>query len=431
MKKGFAALVATAVLLVGALTHATPLPAQTIEVPFEPSRWTIDAPRAEFVEHLGRRSLRLGGGSALLKDVRFQDGTIEVDVSGPPSGFAFLVFRATTPKDHEDVYLRMGLSGTADALQYMPMYGGEGSWQLYHGPGYNASVAFNPATWTHLRVDVEGRRATVFVGETITPSLVVAELKGGDGPGAIGVLDGSTLGIPAGVLFSNFRYTPRSPVATSLATSAPSRRPGVIRDWTLSPAVSIERSPTDSLPSASLPAVARTDRRGWLPVVAEPDGLLNIAKYRAMAGRLSLVVARTVIHADRNELRRLVFGYSDDVTIFLNGRPLFAARNGLSARYSTDFGLMTPDDAVYLPLRPGENELLFAVAEAFGGWGSRLGSTNRLLPCVRNECGERVGRAQRARPRLRQKRDDTASRYPAHHFVLGTRDTARLDSDCV
>jgi hypothetical protein len=30
---------------------------------------------------------------------------------------------------------------------------------------------------------------------------------------------------------------------------------------------------------------------------------------------------------------------------------------------------MTPDDAVFLPLRPGENELLFAVAETFGGWG--------------------------------------------------------------
>jgi hypothetical protein len=59
MKKDFAALVATAALLVGALTHAAPLPAQAIEVPFEPARWTIDAPRAEFVEHLGRRSLRL------------------------------------------------------------------------------------------------------------------------------------------------------------------------------------------------------------------------------------------------------------------------------------------------------------------------------------------------------------------------------------
>jgi hypothetical protein len=369
MKRAFEAFGRTAILLTAALLHAAPLSAQATEVPFEPSRWTIDAPHAEFVEHLGRRSIRLGDGSAFLKDVKFQDGTIEVDVSGRPSGFAFLAFRATTPKDHEDVYLRMGMSGTPDALQYMPMYGGEGSWQLYHGPGYTASVVFDPAAWTHLRVEVEGRRATVFVGEATAPAMVVAELKGGDGPGAIGVLDGSTRDGPAGIVFSNFRYTLRPPVATTRATAAPDTRPGVIRDWTLSPTVSVERSPTDSLPSATLPAVARTDRRGWLPVRAEPNGLLNISRYRAMAGPLSLVVARTVIHADRDEVRRLVFGYSDDVTIFLNGRPLFAARNGLSARYSTDLGLMTPDDAVYLPLRPGENELLFAVAEAFGGWG--------------------------------------------------------------
>ena len=369
MKQHFEARVAGAALLLGALTHAAPLLAQTTEVPFDSSRWTIDGPRAELVEHLGRHGVRLGDGSALLKDVQFQDGTIEVDVSGPPSGFAFLVFRATTPKDHEDVYLRMAMSGTSDALQYMPMYGGEGAWQLYHGPGYTASVVFDPAAWTHLRVDVAGRRATVFVGEATTPAMVVEELQGGNGPGAIGVIGGSTSKTQPGVVFSNFRYTSRPPAPTPTATAAVSARPGVIRDWMLSPSVSVERSPTDSLPSASLPAVARTDRRDWLSVQAEPTGLLNISRYRAMAGPLSLVVARTVIHADRNEVRRLVFGYSDDVTIFLNGRPLFAARNGLSARYSTDLGLMTPDDAVFLPLRPGDNELLFAVAESFGGWG--------------------------------------------------------------
>jgi hypothetical protein len=369
MKQHFEARVAGAALLLGALTHAAPLLAQTTEVPFDSSRWTIDGPRAELVEHLGRHGVRLGDGSALLKDVQFQDGTIEVDVSGPSSGFAFLVFRATTPKDHEDVYLRMAMSGTPDALQYMPMYGGEGAWQLYHGPGYTASVVFDPAAWTHLRVDVAGRRATVFVGEATTPAMVVEELQGGNGPGAIGVIGGSTSKTQPGVVFSNFRYTSRPPAPTPTATAAVSARPGVLRDWMLSPAVSIVRSPTDSLPSASLPAVARTDRRDWLSVQAEPTGLLNISRYRAMAGPLSLVVARTVIHADRNEVRRLVFGYSDDVTIFLNGRPLFAARNGLSARYSTDLGLMTPDDAVFLPLRPGDNELLFAVAESFGGWG--------------------------------------------------------------
>jgi hypothetical protein len=37
---------------------------------------------------------------------------------------------------------------------------------------------------------------------------------------------------------------------------------------------------------------------------------------------------------------------------------------------------MTSDDAVYLPLRAGDNELLLAVAEVFGGWGL----TARLEP---------------------------------------------------
>ena len=88
-----------------------------------------------------------------------------------------------------------------------------------------------------------------------------------------------------------------------------------------------------------------------------------------MAGPRTLVVARTVIHADRAEIRRLNFGYSDDLTIFLNGRPLYTGRNGYQARYPSNLGLMTSDDAVYLPLRAGDNELLLAVAEVFGGWG--------------------------------------------------------------
>jgi len=364
MRRAFEALVTTTSLLVGLPSRPALLSAQAIEVPFEPSRWTIDAPRAEFVEHLGRHSLRIAGGSAMLKGEQFQDGTVEVDVSAPAGGFAFLFFRAPTAKDREDVYLRMASSGTPDALQYQPTFGGMGSWQLYHGPGYTATVVFDARAWTHLRVEVEGRRARVYVGESTTPALDVPELKGNRGPGAIGVLEGTSGGSPAGVLFSNFRYTARPPVSTTDDAETPSTRAGVIRDWMLSAAVPTERSPIDSMPK-----VASTERREWLPVRAEPNGILNIARYRAKAGPLSLVVARTVIRSDRDQVRRLVFGYSDDVTIFLNGRPLYAGRNGFRARYPSAAGLMTPDDAVYLTLRGGENELLFVVAEAFGGWG--------------------------------------------------------------
>ena len=364
MKSAIASLLSAAVLFVGTLSHPELLPAQTIDVPFGSARWTLDAPHAAFVEHLGRPSLRLGGGSALLKNVQFQDGTIEVDVSGTTKGFAFLVFRAASANDGEDVYLRMGLSGTADAVQYMPMYGGLGAWKLYHGPGYTASAEFDAHAWTHLRVDVEGRRATVFVGDATVPTLVVPELKGARSIGAIGVFEGTPGGSSDSVLFSNFRYTPRAPVVAPVA-AAPSTSAGVIRHWSLSAAVPIDKSATID----SLPTVVRSDRTGWLSVEAEPNGLLNFARYRAMSGKRTLVVARTVIRADRAEVRRLSFGYSDDVTIFLNGRPLYTGRNGYQARHPSYLGLMTSDDAVYLPLRAGDNELLLAVAEVFGGWG--------------------------------------------------------------
>ena len=373
MKNALASLASAALLLVGTLAPSHALRAQAIDVPFDSAHWTLDAPHVAFVEHLGRPSVRLGGGSALLRNVQFQDGTIEVDVSGRTSGFAFLVFRASSPNDGEDVYLRMGLSGTADAVQYMPMYGGLGSWKLYHGPGYTASATFDPHAWTHLRVDVEGRRATVFVGDANVPTLIVPELKGPRTIGAIGVFEGTPGGASDSVLFSNFRYTPRAPVLTPVA-AVPSTSPGVIRSWSLSPAVPIDRAAKID----SLPSVARGDHATWSSVEAEPNGVLNIARHRAMAGPRTLVVARTVIHADRAELRRLSFGYSDDVTLFLNGRPLFSGRNGYGARYPSNLGLMTSDDAVYLPLRAGDNELLLAVAEVFGGWGI----TARLEPAA-------------------------------------------------
>ena len=364
MKRFPASLASTALLLLGALARPHAVSAQAIDVPFDSAHWTLDAPHVAFVEHLGRPSVRLGGGSALLRNVQFEDGTIEVDVSGKPSGFAFLVFRAAAANDGEDVYLRMGLSGTPDAVQYMPMYGGLGSWKLYHGPGYTASAVFDATAWTHLRVDVAGRRATVFVGDATVPTVVVSELEGPRTVGTIGVFEGTPGGSSDSVLFSNFRYTPRAPVATATAP-APSTSAGVIRHWSLSATVPVDRAARID----SLPAVARTDRTRWQTVDAEPSGVLNIARYRTMTGPRTLVVARTVIRADRAELRRLNFGYSDDVTLFLNGRPLYGGRNGYQARYPSSLGLMTADDAVYLPLRAGDNELLLAVAEVFGGWG--------------------------------------------------------------
>ena len=65
--------------------------------------------------------------------------------------------------------------------------------------------------------------------------------------------------------------------------------------------------------------------------------------------------------------------YQGRQRLFLNGRILFRGR---SAQYFRDpgfLGIINPEnDAVYLPLKKGRNELLLALSELGGGWGVRL-----------------------------------------------------------
>ena len=63
-------------------------------------------------------------------------------------------------------------------------------------------------------------------------------------------------------------------------------------------------------------------------------------------------------------------GFSDDVVVFLNGKQIYAGNNELGFRQSNFLGLLDTDsDVVYLSLDKGDNELVLAVTEFFGGWG--------------------------------------------------------------
>jgi len=89
-----------------------------------------------------------------------------------------------------------------------------------------------------------------------------------------------------------------------------------------------------------------------------------------MTGKVAgskIVYARTIITAQRAELRRMLYGYSDGIVIYLNGHPLVFAMN---PQFFRGEGIMErTGDAVYLPLKKGRNELVVAVPEIGGGWG--------------------------------------------------------------
>lgn len=129
----------------------------------------------------------------------------------------------------------------------------------------------------------------------------------------------------------------------------------------------------------------------WQEVEAEAPGFVAINRYRdsphprvTFQGDFSkrlepqpgvqVVYARTTINANRAETRRLLLGYSDDVSVFLNGTLLYRGRSAQGFRDPGFLGIVNPEnDVIYLPLRPGRNELMLAVSELVGGWDSSLG----------------------------------------------------------
>lgn len=336
---------------------AVPANAEAQTIPFTPDRW--DLQDAEVKEFLGRPALT---GTAWLKDVVFQDGVIEVDLATDRQrSYPAVIFRRQAEGEYEQVYLRPHRAGLyPDAIQYAPVFNGVAGWQLYSGPAFTAGVSLPENRWVHVRIEVGGTQARVFVGDAPQPVLVIDDLTHGRSKGTLG-LQGPRNG---SVHFANFAYTTARDLRFEPpAPTEPSA--GLITEWALSPTVrAFDLGPErylDGQPPAAIP---------WLPVKSEPWGLVDIARYRKpVAQGTSKVWARTIVQARQKESRPFSFGYSDDVSIYLNGRILYRGQSGFQRRDPSFLGIIGWNDTVYLPLEEGENELVLMVSEKFGGWG--------------------------------------------------------------
>lgn len=379
----------TLFLLVGSLCTAS-VRAQSIDVPLTPdhlihSQVNFKIPElqppvhnAETVEFLGRSAFHLARGLVYTPGLEFSNGAIDVDMAADDDGrFVGLAFRVESEDEYEAIFFRPRNSGTTQAIQYTPGIKGANLWQIYTGPSYTASAEIPRNQWIHVRVVVTGLVAKLFLNNSSEPTLVVPDLKRGNSKGSLGFW-----GHMGGGYFSNLRYTPDN--ASYPSEAKQSFATGTLADWSLSEIFDVAERNPETYPNAA--------RLKWEKVAAENPGMVVINRYRRSPNidsperedRLRgpgagarFVYARTVIHAQRDELRKLKLGYSDEVVVFLNGKPLYGANNSLGFRQPNFLGLLDPEgDILYLPLHRGENELLLAVTEYFGGWGFSC----RLIP---------------------------------------------------
>ena len=364
-------------LLQGLLLLTTPLLGQqTLAIPPDSPRWELEQ-NAKVADYQGRQSLMLDGGAATLKNFEMRDGVIDVDIATPAKrGFFGIQFRiAKDGANGEWVYLRQHKSALPDAMQYTPILNTGANWQIYNGPGFTGAIEIPKDVWFHLRLEVTGAQAKLYVSDMDKPALVMTDLKSGvqKGQVALYVLAGATY-------FSNFevRITPDAPWERHL----PPMPIGTLTKWDISPsydalARNLERPLTTSESSAIQ----------WQQVEAEPPGFVVLYRYREaphlqvtfqgdFSKRLDpqpgtkVLYARTTIESDRDQVKKLDIGYSDEVSVFLNGRILYRGRSAQGFRDPGFLGIVNPEnDAVYLPLKKGSNELLLAVSELGGGWG--------------------------------------------------------------
>ncbi len=195
-----------------------------------PAKVELHHVKAESVTYLGRRALRItdilptspdeGEAFAVLPGTSLQDGTIDVDLTGDTApdapagmrGFVGIAFRVSPTRDRfECLYLRPKNGRSNDQLQrnhsaqYISVPGFPWEKLRAETPGqYESYVDLIAGKWTHVRIQINGKTALLYVNGAEQPTLVVNDLKQPQDKGAIALWVG-----PGTIAhFANLKITP-------------------------------------------------------------------------------------------------------------------------------------------------------------------------------------------------------------------------------
>ena len=153
-------------------------------------------------------------------------------------------------------------------MQYTPVLGTGRNWQIYNGPGFTGAVDIPKDTWFHLRLEVTGAQAKLYVKDMGKPALVMDDLKSGvqKGQVALYVLTGATY-------YSNFevRTTPDAP----WERHEPPMPPNTLTKWSVSPSYDALARNLEQPLTAS-----EKENIKWQDVEAEPPGFVVLYRYR-------------------------------------------------------------------------------------------------------------------------------------------------------
>ncbi len=365
--------------LAGLLICAIPSLASAAEVEFEGKTWTtgdFDGSEARVDDYMGRTALYLGRNFAGLQDIDLGDMVIEYDYAAThPSGFIGVRFRDNLETgNREQFYTRPHQSGQPDATQYMGVINGASTWQLHAGPNEAVATELPAQTWIKVRIVAIGDRADIFVGDMTTPLIHVPDLRSESETGNFSIYASDRGGInDTGAYISNVvvRAAASEDAVIGLPAKTAALEDGLIRSFEVSAPFKEETiSSTYTLADAHMPSDP------WVDLGVESDGIANLARTTAIEDGKNTVFVRMTLEAETAENRMLRFGYSDRIRLFVNGELVFFGNAQWRSRDHRFLGTISLEDSIALHLKAGENEIIAAVSESFGGWGFKAALQN-------------------------------------------------------
>ncbi len=331
-------------------------------IPITPDRWDVQGPVA-FESSDGRPVIRLGaaangkrqGGVAMIKDFELSTGVVEYDVLLPDvMEFSGPMFRQGANDTGEYLYFRPHQNGKPDAIQYTPIVNGSLAWQLFTGPGFEAETLFPVNRWAHVRLDLYAGSAALSVdGNQV---LHMPALKSGVKSGAVGFV-----GLMGGTYYSNVRvqtipgYADPLPPIPSVALEK-----GTIEAFQVSEAMTQDK------------AFERASRQRWAGlrwhrIAVETTGIANLSKAGPDGETAHSFIARFEIKSLRARRTAMRFGFSDDVRVYLNGKPLYEGSDRQGSRDYRFLGHAGFWDTVFLDLKAGINQIALVVTDPTNG----------------------------------------------------------------
>lgn len=337
-------------------------------VPFGGANWRVDEEQTvEVRNYLGREALFIERAIARMDDANFGDGVLEYDVAAPvASGFVGINFRIVDGINAEQFYVRFHQTNQPDATQYLPVFNGLASWQIHAGPNETGSVSIPAETWIRVKIVVKGDKADIYVGNDTTPLIHVPDLYHEFAEGPVALYAGDRPGMTSGAYFSNIsvRELRDSDQIVGVAREETPPPVGTIKTWQ----VSAPFSESEVAGNYEIGQV-KHNASNWSNLEVERNGIANLAKVAVISKGKDTVLVKKVIRTEKPSKRLFRFGYSDRVRIYVNGEQVFFGNAGWRLRDHRFLGTIGFNDAIVLALEPGDNEIVAAVSESFGGWG--------------------------------------------------------------